>query len=392
MSALDAKLVALQAIRNELNALIALAENGDFEEGSAEAEIVAARGDFATLAAAIEACVKGMNVFLNASNFASLFGDEQGGDNTSTAGNFNNIGNNKIYPINLSNGNELANSPGTNITGMLMTFGRTESRTNGDTQIIITAGQAIYSRTYWNNAWTDWNRQTRFSEFNEAINLCVRSGNTSLTASVFESLFGDSQNSKGDFNNIGNNKIYPINLSNGNELANSPGKNINGMLMTFGLGDSRADGDTQMIITFGQAIYNRTYLNNAWSVWNRQVRLSEYNEVMKPWQGLKVSVLGDSISTFPNAIPSGNKCTLPLRLSILCGGSSFATSPARLRWLLRRGTEAAARSRDIIQTMKLSAVGTTALRLWQWAISRQVRRSLSLIRAVRVCISEAETS
>ena len=308
MSALDAKLVALQAIRNELNALIALAENGDFEEGSAEAEIVAARGDFATLAAAIEACVKGMNVFLNASNFASLFGDEQGGDNISTAGNFNNIGNNKIYPINLSNGNELANSPGTNITGMLMTFGRTESRTNGDTQIIITAGQAIYSRTYWNNAWTDWNRQTRFSEFNEAINLCVRSGNTSLTASVFESLFGDSQNSKGDFNNIGNNKIYPINLSNGNELANSPGKNINGMLMTFGLGDSRADGDTQMIITFGQAIYNRTYLNNAWSVWNRQVRLSEYNEVMKPWQGLKVSVLGDSISTFPNAIPSGNKC------------------------------------------------------------------------------------
>ena len=212
MSALDAKLVALQAIRNELNALIALAENGDFEGGSAEAEIVAARGDFATLAAAIEACVKGMNVFLNASNFASLFGDEQDGDNTSTVGNFNNIGNNKIYPINLSNGNELANSPGTNITGMLMTFGRTESRTNGDTQIIITAGQAIYSRTYWNNAWTEWNRQTRFSEFNEAIDLCVRSGNASLTASVFESLFGDSQNSKGDFNNIGNNKIYPINL------------------------------------------------------------------------------------------------------------------------------------------------------------------------------------
>ena len=127
-TALDNALLNVQAIRNELNALIVLAENGDFEGGSAEAEIVAARGDFATLAAAIEACVKGMNVFLNASNFASLFGDEQDGDNTSTVGNFNNIGNNKIYPINLSNGNELANSPGTNITGMLMTFGRTESR------------------------------------------------------------------------------------------------------------------------------------------------------------------------------------------------------------------------------------------------------------------------
>ena len=28
----------------------------------------------------------------------------------------------------------------------------------------------------------------------------------------------------------------------------------------------------------------------------------------KPWQGLRVSVLGDSISTFPDAIPSKNKC------------------------------------------------------------------------------------
>ena len=315
MSALDAKLVALQAIRNELNALIALAENGDFEEGSAEAEIVAARGDFATLAAAIEACVKGMNVFLNASNFASLFGDEQGGDNTSTAGNFNNIGNNKIYPIGLSNGGELGNSPGVNINGTMVTFGRGDSRGNGDMQMIFTVAGSVWYRTYWDNSWTEWKRQTRFDEFitavdgiNSAIGLCVKSENTTLTSSAFRTLFGDSENSNGDFDNIGNNKIYPIGLSNGNQLANSPGTNINGLLITFGRGDSRSNGDTQMIITFGQSIYNRSYFNGAWSVWNRQVRLSEYNEFMKPWQGLKVSVLGDSISTFPNAIPSGNKC------------------------------------------------------------------------------------
>ena len=160
---------SIGSVRSRMNALTALANGGGVPAGTIEAEVVdarvdssgqvyanlgeAVRGGFATFAVAIEACVKGVNVFLNAANFASLFGD-----NTSTAGNFNNIGNNKIYPINLSNGNELANSPGANINGMLMTFGRTESRSNGDTQIIITADQAIHSRIYWNNAWTEWNR------------------------------------------------------------------------------------------------------------------------------------------------------------------------------------------------------------------------------------------
>ena len=309
-SELDRALIEVQSVRNEVNALAALADSGEIPAGTLESEVVDARSGFSTLGAALRACVKGMNVYLNADRFRTLFGDSNYEN-----GNFDNVGNNKIYPIGLSNGGELGNSPGVNINGTMVTFGRGDSRGNGDMQMIFTVAGSVWYRTYWDNSWTEWKRQTRFDEFitavdgiNSAIGLCVKSENTTLTSSAFRTLFGDSENSNGDFDNIGNNKIYPIGLSNGNQLANSPGTNINGLLITFGRGDSRSNGDTQMIITFGQSIYNRSYFNGAWSVWNRQVRLSEYNEFMKPWQGLKVSVLGDSISTFPNAIPSGNKC------------------------------------------------------------------------------------
>ena len=197
-SELDRALIEVQSVRNEVNALAALADNGEIPAGTLESEVVDARSGFSTLGAALRACVKGMNVYLNADRFRTLFGDSNYEN-----GNFDNVGNNKIYPIGLSNGGELGNSPGVNINGTMVTFGRGDSRGNGDMQMIFTVAGSVWYRTCW-NGWTEWKRQTRFDEF------------SGLAARV--------------------------------------------------------------------------------------------DSIEKPWQGLKVSVLGDSISTYPNHIPSGNAC------------------------------------------------------------------------------------
>ena len=197
-SALDRALIEVQNVRNEVNALVALADNGEIPAGTLESEVVDARSGFSTLGAALRACVKGMNVYLNADRFRTLFGDSNYEN-----GNFDNVGNNKIYPIGLSNGGELGNSPDVNINGTMVTFGRGDSRGNGDMQMIFTVAGSVWYRTCW-NGWTEWKRQTRFDEF------------SGLAARV--------------------------------------------------------------------------------------------DSIEKPWQGLKVSVLGDSISTYPNHIPSGNAC------------------------------------------------------------------------------------
>ena len=197
-SELDRALIEVQSVRNEVNALAALADSGEIPAGTLESEVVDARSGFSTLGAALRACVKGMNVYLNADRFRTLFGDSNYEN-----GNFDNVGNNKIYPIGLSNGGELGNSPGVNINGTMVTFGRGDSRGNGDMQMIFTVAGSVWYRTCW-NGWTEWKRQTRFDEF------------SGLAARV--------------------------------------------------------------------------------------------DSIEKPWQGLKVSVLGDSISTYPNHIPSGNAC------------------------------------------------------------------------------------
>ena len=135
-SELDRALIEVQSVRNEVNALAALADSGEIPAGTLESEVVDARSGFSTLGAALRACVKGMNVYLNADRFRTLFGDSNYEN-----GNFDNVGNNKIYPIGLSNGGELGNSPGVNINGTMVTFGRGDSRGNGDMQMIFTDGR-----------------------------------------------------------------------------------------------------------------------------------------------------------------------------------------------------------------------------------------------------------
>ena len=143
-------------------------------------------------------------------------------------------------------------------------------------------------------------------------NLSLMGGNAYINEARFSSLFGN------DFNNVPNNRIYPVGISNGDQIDHSPGTVIKGTLITFGRNNSRMYGDSQVIVTLTGAVWHRTFwrddnVNDYWTEWARQTKIAEFKALDdrfsafdKPWKGLKLSVLGDSISTFPGKIPQGN--------------------------------------------------------------------------------------
>ena len=143
-------------------------------------------------------------------------------------------------------------------------------------------------------------------------NLSLMGGNAYINEARFSSLFGN------DFNNVPNNRIYPVGISNGDQIDHSPGTVIKGTLITFGRNNSRMYGDSQVIVTLTGAVWHRTFwrddnMNDYWTEWTRQTKIAEFKALDdrfsafdKPWNGLKLSVLGDSISTFPGKIPQGN--------------------------------------------------------------------------------------
>jgi hypothetical protein len=143
-------------------------------------------------------------------------------------------------------------------------------------------------------------------------NLSLMGGNAYINEARFFSLFGN------DFNNVPNNRIYPVGISNGDQIDHSPGTVIKGTLITFGRNNSRMYGDSQVIVTLTGAVWHRTFwrddnMNDYWTEWTRQTKITEFKALDdrfsafdKPWNGLKLSVLGDSISTFPGKIPQGN--------------------------------------------------------------------------------------
>ena len=143
-------------------------------------------------------------------------------------------------------------------------------------------------------------------------NLSLMGGNAYINEARFSSLFGN------DFNNVPNNRIYPVGISNGDQIDHSPGTVIKGTLITFGRNNSRMYGDSQVIVTLTGAVWHRTFwrddnMNDYWTEWARQTKIAEFKALDdrfsafdKPWKGLKLSVLGDSISTFPGKIPQGN--------------------------------------------------------------------------------------
>lgn len=212
------------------------------------------------------------------------------------SGDFNNVPNNKMYPIELTFTSDeamnQAHAPKRYVRGTLLTFGRVPSpHYNLDAQIILSDDGVVYWRLVTstendNVTWSGWN------------DLALMGANIYINEPRFSSIFGN------DFNNVPNNRIYPVGISNGDQISHSPGAVIKGTLITFGRNSSRMYGDSQIIVTIAGDIWQRTFwrddnMNDYWTDWVRQT-----NDM--PWKGLKLSVLGDSISTYPGKIPHGN--------------------------------------------------------------------------------------
>ena len=65
---------------------------------------------------------------------------------------FDNLPNNRIYGVGLTSA--IAHAPA--LLGNIVTFGKSVSRTNSDTQVFISNSGVMYSRIYWGSAWTAW--------------------------------------------------------------------------------------------------------------------------------------------------------------------------------------------------------------------------------------------
>ena len=169
MSALDAKMVDIQAVKNQMAALVAspAGSGGDVGTEVRDARIGWDGASYANLGSAVREqltsvnnlSLMGGNAYINEARFSSLFGND-----------FNNVPNNRIYPVGISNGDQIDHSPGTVIKGTLITFGRNNSRMYGDSQVIVTLTGAVWHRTFWrddnmNDYWTEWTRQTKITEF-----------------------------------------------------------------------------------------------------------------------------------------------------------------------------------------------------------------------------------
>ena len=161
MSALDAKMVDIQAVKNQMAALAAMADAGEIPAGTVEAEVADARvgkgATYSSLGSAVRASVQGVNTYLNAMHW----GDSPYNND------FDNLPNNIIVPCGINNTNEpVAHAPITTggMTGLIITFGRDLTRKNGDTQLWIPwHGEEMKYRQYnvtegagSTAAWSSW--------------------------------------------------------------------------------------------------------------------------------------------------------------------------------------------------------------------------------------------
>ena len=148
MSALDAKMVDIQAVKNQMAALVAspAGSGGDVGTEVRDARVGFNGAEYESLGEAVrtqmEIAFNGSALYIDATRFSNLF-----------SGNFNNFPNNRMYPIYIDFGTAAAagtaNAPDTSIRGTLLTFGRRADRFNLDVQIFITQSrEKMYVRVY----------------------------------------------------------------------------------------------------------------------------------------------------------------------------------------------------------------------------------------------------
>lgn len=137
----------------------------------------------------------------------------------------------------------------------------------------------------------------------EQARKAVNGGNRFLSIDRLVSLFA------GDFNNIPNNRIYPINMdftgiaaASANitaASAHAPLALAGGTLITLGrtVSENHQNGDVQIFTTPDGADWTGEMLvREYWDGWNAWHSLTDSSK--RVWKGLKISVLGDSISSY----------------------------------------------------------------------------------------------
>lgn len=211
-------------------------------------------------------------------NFGSFKNAFIGGNENITAlsveticgGDFNNLPNNRIYGVGL--GQDVTNCP--NKTGTVLTYGKTQNRTNSDIQIFIKDGGTVYTRIYWNSKWTNWILLINKSYIDNREVFYMFGTNSNINDSTVSSICNN------DFNNLPNNRIYGVGITSA-DVANAPEKL--GNIVTYGKSGSRTSGDVQVFTSEAGNVYHRIYWGTAW----------------KPWSGessnIRVLALGDSI-------------------------------------------------------------------------------------------------
>ena len=152
----------------------------------------------------------------------------------------------------------------------------------------------------------------------EQARKAVNGGNRFLNIDRLVSLF------TGDFNNIPNNRIYPINMDfTGSAAASAnitaasahaPMAVAGGTLVTLGrtVSESHQNGDVQIFTTPDGADWTGEILvREYWDGWNAWHSLTDSSR--RVWKGLKISVLGDSISSY-QGVSVGNAYNKPSKI------------------------------------------------------------------------------
>lgn len=185
---------------------------------------------------------------------------------------FNKVPNNRIYGMGLVNAT-VSNIPSK--VGTLLTFGKQESRTNGDVQIHINDGGVIRTRRYWSNTWTAWKIDVNEDYVANREKFYLVGANVNINDGNADSIC------QSDFNKLPNNRIYGVGLTNAT-VANAPYKL--GNVRTYGKQEARSSGDVQIFTTNGGITLTRIYWGTSWTSWSSE-----------SGNDIRVLALGDSI-------------------------------------------------------------------------------------------------
>ena len=166
-----------------------------------------------------------------------------------------------------------------------------------------------------------WNG-TEYNSLGDAVrgqvSKAVNGGNRFLNIDKLVSLFS------GDFNNIPNNRIYPVNMDFTDSAAASanitaasahaPLALAGGTLITLGrtVSENHQNGDVQIFTTPDGADWiGEILVREYWDGWNAWHSLTDSSK--RVWKGLKISVLGDSISSY-QGVSVGNAYNKPSKI------------------------------------------------------------------------------